>query len=83
MQGTFVPWFEGVRVCPGKKFAQVDFVAAMTALFRTHHVNPIVHSGEDIGHARQRILHMVMDSNMGLLLQLRNPSSVSLKWILN
>ena len=82
-QGTFVPWSEGARVCPGKKFAQVEFVAAIAALFRSHHVNPIVHSGEDAGNARQRILEMVMDSNMGFLLQIRNPTSVSVGWIPN
>lgn len=82
-QGTFVPWSEGARICPGKKFAQVEFVAVIATLFRTHHVNPVLQSGESVGHARQRILNMVMDSNMGFLLQIRNPTSVSVEWIPN
>lgn len=83
MHGTFVPWSEGARVCPGKKFTQVEFVAVIAALFRTHHVEPICHSGEDVGHAQQRILRMIMDSNMGFLLQIRNPTSVSVEWAPN
>lgn len=83
MQGTFVPWSEGARVCPGKKFAQVEFVAVIAGLFRTHHVNPIVHIGESTHHARQRIFDMVNDSNMGFLLQIRNPTSASVEWIPN
>lgn len=83
MPGTFVPWSEGARICPGKKFAQVEFVAVIAALLRTHHVKPIVHFGEGADHARQRILDMVNDSNMGFLLQIRNPTSVSVDWVPN
>lgn len=72
MQGAFVLWSEGARIFPGKKFAQVEFVAVIAA----HHVQPIVHFGERADHARQRILDMVTDSNVGFLLQIRNPTSL-------
>ncbi len=46
-------------------------------------VNPIVHVGESIGVARQRILDMVTDRNMGFLLQIGNSTSVSVAGIPN
>lgn len=30
--GFFLPWAEGERQCPGKKFAQVELVGAVSAL---------------------------------------------------
>lgn len=74
------------HLCPGPKEQELVLVKSSlrwSSLFRTHHINPIVHSGEEVGHARQRILHMIMDSSMGFLLQIRNPTSVSVEWVPN
>ncbi len=43
----------------GKKFAQVEFVAVMAALFRNHRVEPIPRSGETLSEARQHVLDVV------------------------
>ncbi|KAF2418232.1 hypothetical protein EJ08DRAFT_552309, partial [Tothia fuscella] len=32
--GHFAPWASGPRVCPGRKFARVEFVATISTLFR-------------------------------------------------
>ncbi len=79
-KGTFVAWSEGARSCPGKKFAQVEFVATMAALFRNYRAEPVSLFGETPDAARQRVLEVVKDSNVELLLQMRNPESVSVKW---
>ena len=79
-KGTFIAWSEGARNCPGKKFAQVEFVATMAALFRNHRAEPIPLDGESPGAARERMLEVVKDSTVELLLQIRNPDSVSVKW---
>ena len=34
--GVFIPFSSGPRACPGKKFAQVEFVAVIARLFRRH-----------------------------------------------
>ena len=80
-KGTFIAWSEGARSCPGKKFAQVEFVAAMAALFRKHRAEPVPKAGETLAAARERVLHVVKDSNVELLLQMRDPDSVSVRWI--
>lgn len=80
-RGSFIPWSEGPRVCPGKKFAQVEFVAVISRLLRTHRVEPIALVGEDAESARQRTLEVVNDSHMTFLLQMRNPTRVNLVWV--
>lgn len=79
-KGTFIAWSEGARSCPGKKFAQVEFVATMAALFRNYRAEPIALGGETPDAARKRVLAVVKDSNVELLLQMRNPDSVSVRW---
>ncbi|KAL8716830.1 MAG: hypothetical protein Q9225_005871 [Loekoesia sp. 1 TL-2023] len=79
-KGTFIAWSEGARNCPGKKFAQVEFVATMVALFRDFKVQPVTKEGETIDKARRRVLEVVKDSNVELLLQMRDPDSVAVAW---
>ena len=55
-KGAYVPWSDGARGCPGKKFGQVEFVAAMCALFREHRVAPVLEEDETVGMARERTL---------------------------
>ncbi|KAF8649578.1 hypothetical protein AX16_005669 [Volvariella volvacea WC 439] len=45
-RGAFVPFSEGVRGCLGKKFAQIEFVAALTALLRKRRVEIAPLAGE-------------------------------------
>ncbi|KAI9836332.1 MAG: hypothetical protein M1837_003399 [Sclerophora amabilis] len=80
-RGTYIPWSEGERICPGKKFAQVEFVATIAVLFRSHRVRPIRRSGETQAEAAQRVLDVVEDSDVGLTLQMQHPSQVSVEWI--
>jgi cytochrome P450 len=80
-RGAYVPWSDGARVCPGKKFGQVEFVASMVSLFRKHRVEVVPESGESVEMARQRVLGVVLDSRVTLLLQMRRPESVALRWV--
>ena len=79
-KGVYFPWAEGARNCPGKKFAQVEFVATLVALLRNHVAEPVPRSGESLDDARRRTLAVVKDSNVELLLAMRNPRSVSVRW---
>ena len=80
-KGTFVAWADGPRACPGRKFAQVEFVAVMAILFREHRVRPALQEGESIESGKQRLLKMVNNSAISAItLQMQNPSSVPLIW---
>lgn len=46
VKGTYFPWSDGQRTCPGRKFAQVEFVAVIANLFRGYRVLPMRMVGE-------------------------------------
>ncbi|KAI9711575.1 MAG: hypothetical protein M1820_002140 [Bogoriella megaspora] len=79
-KGTYFPWSEGIRNCPGKRFAQVEFVAVMVALFTDHVSEPVPKANETLTEARRRALDVVKDSHVELLLQMRAPESLSISW---
>lgn len=79
-RGTYFPWSESRHVCPGKRFAQVEHVAVMAALFREHRVAPVLETGEDEAAARRRVQGVAEDCEMRLLLQVRRPEMVGLVW---
>ena len=79
-KGAYFAWSEGARSCPGKKFAQVEFVATMAALFRNHKVQPVPRGSETLDQARGRVLDVVKDTRMQLLLNMRDPNSVAVSW---
>ena len=79
-KGVYFAWSEGARGCPGKKFAQVEFVATMATLFRSHRVDPVPRKEETLDQARHRVLEVVKDTRMQLLLQMRDPDSVAVTW---
>ncbi|MCJ1311766.1 hypothetical protein MMC25_005439 [Agyrium rufum] len=80
-RGTYVPWSDGTRVCPGKKFAQVEFVACIVALFGRHRVEVVPKGYETLKEARKRVLMTVNDCEIVLLLQMKDPGSVGLRWV--
>lgn len=80
-RGTFLAWADGVRDCPGKKFAQVEAVATIAALFKDRRVNPVTKPGESLEAARKRVLDFIVeDTGMVLLVQLLHPERCPLVW---
>lgn len=80
LKGTYFPWSDGPQNCPGKKFAQVEFVAVLACLFRDHRVRVVLKDGEDCQKAQRRVLAVAEDCELGLLLRVRDADSVRLAW---
>ncbi len=78
IRGSYIPWAEGARNCPGKKFAQVEFVAVIVKLLSEYRVRVVPESGETIERARNRVVEAVEDSRLRLTLQMQNPNSAHL-----
>ena len=77
----FVGWSGGARSCPGRKFAQIEFVGVLVGLFRDFKVKPVPMRGEDDEMARARLLNQIrMDTGMRLLLQMLHPERAVLEW---
>ncbi|KAI9845422.1 MAG: hypothetical protein M1837_004900 [Sclerophora amabilis] len=79
-KGTYFPWSDGPQSCPGKKFAQVEFVAVIACLLRDHRVRVVPQEGEDFEKTKERISAVLEDCDLGLLLRMRDADSVKLAW---
>lgn len=78
--GTFFPWSDGPRVCPGKQYAQVEFVAVISALLRNYRVDPVPLAREDSQGARKRFLATLADCQFNMTLHMKNPEIVAVTW---
>ncbi|KAI4123308.1 MAG: hypothetical protein LQ338_005333 [Usnochroma carphineum] len=79
--GSFIPWADGPRVCPGQKFAQVEFVAVMATLLGRYRVRPVVEAGQSESDGRKALMDMVDDSAISAItLQMQQPKKVALHW---
>jgi len=81
-QGTLVAWAGGPRVCPGKKFAQVEFVATIALVLKKHRVSAVTLDGESREDTRKRVMETVADSDVGVspTLKMLHPERVKLRW---
>ena len=79
-KGRFIAWSEGTRNCPGKRFAQVEFVAVMARLFRDHVAEPVPRDDETASETLDRVMRVVKDSSVGLLLEMQDAKSVTVRW---
>jgi cytochrome P450 len=74
-------WSSGPRVCPGKKFSQVEFVAVFACLFQENRVVPVLEKGETMKDARKRINEVLYDSRIiSPALKMAHPEKIRLAW---
>lgn len=72
---AYMAWSIGPRVCPGRKFSQVEFVAVISLLLRLYRLKPLVILGkmETEEQARQEIVNVVDDSMLVITPRFRRP----------
>ncbi|OJJ95229.1 hypothetical protein ASPACDRAFT_47974 [Aspergillus aculeatus ATCC 16872] len=80
MERRLIAWSEGPRVCPGKRFSQIEILAVLLQLFRRHRVEIVPQPGETVEEARQRAYARVQQSTMSLTLHIPQPEKVCLRW---
>ncbi|OHF03814.1 cytochrome P450 [Colletotrichum orchidophilum] len=77
--GAFLPWSEGKRACPGKRFSQVGFVAALSTLLYKHRLEVIPNEGESMENARKRVMGVIDDTYAVMTVHMHDPLSVKIK----
>lgn len=79
----YLTWAWGQRVCPGKRFSQVELVAVLAALLRDWKVEVVPESGETEEGARKRAWEcsLKVDHEGHMLHEMVNPESVGLRWV--
>jgi cytochrome P450 len=80
---NFMPWAWGQRVCPGKRFSQVELVAVLATLFRNWRVEIVPEGQETPEQARKRVWasSLKVDHQDHMLHEMVNPESVGLVWV--
>ncbi|EXJ77289.1 hypothetical protein A1O3_10447 [Capronia epimyces CBS 606.96] len=80
--GTFVPWNMGPRVCPGKKFAQVEFTRLVFGLFADGtRVELVQQEGETGQAAKARVLGVVNRAKLEVTLKMVDAETIALRWV--
>lgn len=79
VKGSYCAWSDGPRVCPGKKFSQVEFVSVLSTMLWKHKIEVEPRKGESFADVQKRVLDVVADSYTTFTLQMRNPQSVGIK----
>ncbi|KAG9189198.1 hypothetical protein G6011_06066 [Alternaria panax] len=79
----YLAWAWGQRVCPGKRFSQVELVAVLAALLRDWKVEVVPESGETDEGARKRAWNcsLNVDHEGHMLHEMVDPESVGLRWV--
>lgn len=81
-RGSFMPWSDGDRVCPGKRYSHVELVGALTALFADGwRVEPVCNEGESMDAAKERTKDVIKDSGVPFLVEMLHPERVGLRWV--
>ena len=70
----------GPRVCPGKIFAQLEFVVVIARLFHKGRVRPKMEAGEKQEEAFKRAKDVVTGSILDITLHMVHPEKVRLVW---
>ncbi|KAL2273597.1 hypothetical protein FJTKL_04194 [Diaporthe vaccinii] len=78
---SFFPWSLGARNCPGKKFAQVEFVAVMSYVLRLYKVEAIPLEGETPRDTRERIWDWTQESKAEVTINFREPEKYALRLV--
>ncbi|SPO01746.1 related to cytochrome P450 3A7 [Cephalotrichum gorgonifer] len=80
-RGAFLPWAAGPRVCPGKKFSQVEFVAVLACLLKEYRVEPVAGEGVSDEDAASRLMGEAMLSSFNFLLKVKNPEKIRIRCV--
>ncbi|KIW09979.1 hypothetical protein PV08_11755 [Exophiala spinifera] len=79
--GSFVPWNAGPRVCPGKKFSQVEFTRVIFHLFADgSRVRLVPEDGERYEDVKIRALQTVDAAKVVLTLKMSGTERIGLQW---
>ena len=79
--GSFVAWNTGPRICPGKKFSQVEFTRVIYSLFANGtRVHLVPGAGETLQDTKQRAMKMVQEAKVEITLKIVDAEKIAVRW---
>ncbi|KIV84105.1 hypothetical protein PV11_06078 [Exophiala sideris] len=80
--GSFIPWSHGPRVCPGRKFSQVEFTRVIFGLFSHGTRVEVVRQGDETEmDARAKVMRVVNEAKLEVTLKMVGADRVALRWV--
>lgn len=81
-EGTvYGPWLTGPRVCPGKKFSQVEFVAVVAQILSQYRIEVQQQVGESGVSARLRAISVLDEKYFNISTHLRRPENAGIRLV--
>lgn len=77
----FFAWAGGPRVCPGKKFSQVEFVALVANILSRYRVEVVAHGNETEPEARQRLLSVMGEKYFNISAHFKRPEDAAVRFV--
>lgn len=77
----FFPWAGGPRVCPGKKFSQVEFVALVANILSRYQIKAVAREDESEVEARQRLSKVMDEKFFNISSHFRRPEDAAVHFI--
>ncbi|KAJ9611646.1 hypothetical protein H2200_004830 [Cladophialophora chaetospira] len=83
LSAMFMPWVIGPRVCPGKKFSQVEFVAVIAQILSQYRVGIDVREekGETLEQARARLSSVLEEKYFNISAHIKRPGDAGLRFV--
>ena len=76
-----MPWIFGPRVCPGKKFSQVEFVAIVAHIMSEYRVEMLRADGESEEGARSRLMGVLEGKYFNISTHLKRPEDAGVRFV--
>jgi cytochrome P450 len=77
----YMPWIFGPRVCPGKKFSQVEFVGIVAQLLTDYRVEVDCRTGESEPDARQRLRGVLAEKYFNVSTYVKHPHAAGVRLV--
>lgn len=77
----FIGWVFGPRVCPGKKFSQVEFVAIIAFILRRFRLEIVREDNESDKEARRRAISVLDEKYFNISTHLRRPQALKIRFV--
>ncbi|KPI37075.1 Secologanin synthase [Cyphellophora attinorum] len=77
----YMPWIFGPRVCPGKKFSQVEFVGIVAQLLMDHRIEVDCRAGESESDARGRLRGVLAEKYFNVSAYVKHPHAAGVRLV--
>lgn len=79
----YMPWAVGPRVCPGKKFSQVEFIAVISTILQRCQIIPSIIPGRHstLKQARDELIEVGRDTLFRLTTNLNRPGDAAVQFV--